>query len=603
MSSFDFSEYDYEDTTPVQIKKKEPVESSHEKQKNTMFDFEEYDLPKPTSNDQEGFFKSAARTALQVPQGIGEGTLPGILTGLWQLLASGEVNDPEEIERIKTVLEREGIPFDEEAYRNAGQTALSYVPTVSNIGREIESRTGIPLEPKNRVQKGLRFASTATKLAPEKATLRPLNTSLPKPVLGASVEATKEVLQEAGLPEPLAELASFAVLKTLPEGSPSISVGKEPKPSGLTTHNYEKLEKPFEVSPRKFNKINQKVESEVRDLTKKIMEKSPVSETFKGLAEDITFKKNAREAFKDVDAIAEGLPQTFETKSIKSDLENVMSKKKTEGLTPSEFDKSHGKFIDQYIKELPEGNASAGQLVKQYRKNNSQLGEAYEPGQSFAYNRAKREALLDYNRAIANMIEKQFPGSEFSKLFKETNKRWADINNAEAVTGFLDELFKGGKTQFKKARQLFDKEGMTVPFKRAMGEEGFSNFETLLNDLMSTEKGMKLLKAAEGKGFADLSKTAGAYILDPNLAYAKLGLQTIKGGYNKIFEMLLDKPSIAIRWDRGINAMKRGNFKAAEREFKTVHADEIKFDSKEKSRADALKKFNEIKTISQKPNK
>lgn len=552
--------------------------------------------------EEESFGKSSLRTALQVPQGIAATTAPGLAAGFWQMLGAGELNDPEEIDRLKAISEREGVPFDEEAYLKAGENALNYIPTVSNIAREVEGKTGIPLEPKTRLQKGLRFATEATRLAPGRnspfksqqypGTFRRMTTELPRPVLGAGVEATKELLQELGIPEQISELASFGILKQAPAGAPSIRFGEKLKPSGLTERRYENLKKQTEVSPSTIRKINETVENEFKDITNQIIESSPIKETHQSLANDVTFKKKAHEGFKEVADLSEQLPNTFDTKNLKSDLKNVISKKKNESLTPSEFDKAHNKFIEQYINETPDKPFTAKELVNQYRKNNRQLSEAFEPGQSFAYNRAKREALLDYNRVIGEMIEKEFPNSEFSKLFKETNKLWAEISNSEAITKFLDDLFKDG-VNYKRARQLFDKQGMTVPFKKALGEEGFAKFETLLNDLLSTEKGMKMLKAAEQKGWLDYAKSFSPYILHPTAGNIALGIKALKGGYNKIFQMVLHKPQLAVTWDRGLNALKRGDFKAAEKEFVKVRAQDAIVTKEEAARQEAVRKFNE----------
>lgn len=542
----------------------------------------------------ESFGKSALRTALQVPQGLAEGTPLGVAASTWQLLGMGEVNDPEELDRLKAISEREGIPFDEEAYAQAGEEALKYVPTVSNVAREIESKTGVPLEPKNRLQKGLRFASTATKLAPKDYTLRPLNTSLPRPVLGAGVEATKELIQEAGVPEPIADIASFAVLKKPTEGAGKFSIGPVKKPSGLTAQRYEKLTQPTEVSAKRIQKINEKTEGEFRNISNKILDESPISETYNALKEDVTFKQKSAEAFEDVSKLADSLPEKFQTQNLKEQILERVKNKKSSGLTPSEFDKEHRDFIKGFIKETKKKEFTASDLVSQYRKNNKGLTEAFEPGKSFAYNNAKREALLDYNRTIADMIEKQYPNSEFSKLFKETNKRWAEISDAESIDKFLDSLFEG-KIQYKKGREFFDKQGMTVPFKRAMGKEGFAKFETLMSDLMSTEQANKLLKQAKTLGMENIVKTAGSYLLHPSIAKAKLGLDFAKGIYKASFEMLLDKPQMAVTWDRGVNAMKAGNFKAAEKEFNTIKAETKSFTERDQKRLEALKKFNEQK--------
>lgn len=175
---------------------------------------------------QEGFWKSSARLGLQIPQGIAEGTRLGLAASAWQLLAQGEVLDPEEIDRIKMISEREGVPFDENAYYDAAQQALGTVPTVHNIGSAIEKKTGIPLEAKTGPQKFLRLASMAGKatpkagseLVPQGTTFRGMNTNLPRPVLGAGVAGTSQVLQAAGVPEPFADIAAFGVLKGVTPG-------------------------------------------------------------------------------------------------------------------------------------------------------------------------------------------------------------------------------------------------------------------------------------------------------------------------------------------------------------------------------------------------
>lgn len=542
--------------------------------------------------EEESFGKSSLRTALQVPQGFAEATPYGIATGLWSVLGAGEVNDPEEIDRIRAISEREGVPFNEESYKEAGQNALNYLPTVSNIGREVENATGLPLEAKTRLQKGVRFATSASKLAPKDYTFRGMNTSLPKPVLGVGIEAAREGLIESGVPEPFADLASFAVVKKPSEGAGKINIGASTKPSGLTERNYEKLKKPREVAPSTIQKINEKTEAEFKGIAEKILQDAPISKTHNALKDDFTFKQKSAEAFQDVSNLANSLPETFQGKDFKESISNLISNKKNKGTTPSEFDKKHNDFIQEFIKDTPDSEFKTADLVEQYRKNNKGLSDAYEPGQSFAYNSAKREALLDINRTISDVFEKKFPNSEFSKIFKETNKQWADISDAESIHIFLDKLFEG-KIQFKKGREFFDKQGMTVPFKRAMGPEGFNKFETLMKDLMGTEQASKLLKEAKVKGFNDLAKTAGSYLLDPSLAKAKLGYDAIKGGYNKIFELLLDKPQLSVSWDRGINAMKAGNFKAAEKEFSKVEAANKDFDIREKSRVEALKKVKD----------
>jgi|SRR5271166_5133999 len=508
----------------------------------------------------ESFRKSALRTAYQIPSGIAQAkTYP---LDLLQMAGIGHALDPEEIEHLRKIHEREGIPFDEEAYRGQVEQAGAYFPTQSNIERIIEEQTGAPLTAKTKLQKAAKLGSLVGKVTP--------GTALQKGTAGVGAPLISQTAQELGVPESLADVIGAGSAALAGAKIPGkLAVEKAKKPSGLTTRRFEKLEKPKEVSAKKIKSINEKTENEFRDIASDIIEKSPIEETYTALKADAGFKQQARESFKDVEKLSEQLPQKFSTVDIAKEIVNKALAKKGTGFTPSEYDQAHKKFIMDFLKKTPKQNVAAKDLVTQYRKNNEALAEIYEPGQSFAYNRAKRQALSDYNKAIASVIEKKFPDSEFANLFSSTNKRWSQIMDAEAIDKFMDKLFDG-KIRFEKGRQFFDKEGMTMPFKRALGEKGFENFQQLMKDLMSTEQASKMMKVATEKGFGDLAKTAGAYILHPSIAKGKLLYGTSKSIYKKLYESLLDKPQLSIKWDKGLKEFKKGNFSEAQTAFNEI---------------------------------
>lgn len=533
---------------------------------------------------EEPWWKSAARTALQIPQGILEGTTYGITTGLGALGALGETDlDVEEWNKLRGLYAEKGIDFDE-AFERGRQEMLETIPTISNIGRKVEEKTGIPLEPKTRLQKGLRFGSMAGKISP--------GTLAQKGISAGTSVGTSESLKEAGVPESLAELVALPVGLGAATKAPKIDVGKSKKPSGLTERRYEKLEKPVKVSEKKIKQINEKVENEFKDIASDIISKSPIEETYSALKKDSGFKHAAEEGFEKVNELAENIPEVFSTKDIKKNLVDRVLKDKGTGFLPSEYDLAHKKFVKQAIKDTPTQDISATDLIKQYRKNNKAFGELREPGQSSAYNRGKKQALMDYNKTIASMIEEKFPDSEFSNLFKSTNKKWQEIMDVEAIDGFMNDLFEG-KVQFKEGQKLLEKEGMQFPFKRALGEQGYKDFNQLLKDLMTTQKGQAMMKVAESKGFSHLAKTGLAYVLHPKLGYAKAIYEGGKAGYKKIWESLLDKPQLAVTWDKGVKAFKKGDFVTAEKAF-----EELKNESnKEKALKDYLHHRNKIKEI------
>lgn len=525
-----------------------------------------YRNPFEERSQQEGFWKSSFRTAAQPILGWLATTPAGLLASLGEFLVMGEVMNPSDIYDIANAYEREGIPFDEEKWFEGARAAMEAVPTVHNLANKAEKAWRIPLEPKTRFQKGLRFFAEATRLAPTGATIRPLNIGLPKPVLGAALEAANEALQEVGVREDIAQMASFALLKMPKLGSPELSFGAKKKPSGLTERGYEGIKEPTDISGKKIEKINEKVEAEFRDIASDIIENTPIEETYKALKEDVAFKQKASEAFVKVEELSESLPDTFSTKDMKKDLVDNVLKKKGTGFLPTEYEKIHKNLIKQYIKSTPNQNIQAKDLVVQYRKNNKALGEAYEPGQSFAHNRAKRDALLDYNRVIAQQIEKKFPNTEFSNLFKSTNEQWTKIMDAQAIDKFMDGLFKG-KIQFGKGKDFFDKNGITVPFKRALGKESFEKFEQLTKDLMSTEQAHKFMRKAREQGFGDFVKMSLPYLVHPTLGKTISALKGVGYLQKKLWEFTLDKPKFSMQWKKGIKEVKLGDFAKAEATF------------------------------------
>lgn len=551
--------------------------------------------------EEESWGKSALRTVAQIPQGLAEGTKAGIAANLFQLLATGESDlSVEDFHKLREISEQNGQPFDEESYEDARRQMLSYIPTVSNIASAVEEKTDLPLEPKTKFQKGLRYASSLGKAlpkagsaaAPSGLTVRGSNTALPRPLLGAAGATAREGLIQTGVPEFLADIAAPAVLKVPTSGKQLEFTSK--KPSGMTDLQYEKLKNPREVSQKTLDKIKTKHEGEFKAITDKIISESPIGETVANLKENVAFKKETAKGFDRITELANQIPDTHSTKDLTSLITKKLKARESSAISPSEFDKSHNKFVNQYIKDIGEKEITNSNLVKQYRKNNKELGEAYEPGQSFAYNRAKREALSDYNSAIADLIEAKNPGGELPKFFKEQNKIWSQIMDAEAIDHFLEDLFKG-KIRYDKGRKFFNKQGASVPFERALGKEGFAKFETVMKDLLSTEEASKLLKAAQTKGVGDIAKTALTYAVHPTAGAAKLGWDLMKNGYNAIFETALDKPQLMVNWDRGINALKKGEFKVAQKELAPVEKAVKALDAKEISRRDQLKKAKERK--------
>jgi len=553
-----------------------------QEKKPASFKPKQADLPKSfqpiqKKEKEEGMWKSLARTAYQIPSGIAQAvTYP---MDLIQMMGIGEAIDPEEIERLEEISKREGVPFDKEKYLQSAQEAAETFPTQSNIERGIEAKTGLPLTAKTRLQKGLKFASSAGKFTPGNLTQK---------LSGAGIASgLKEGAQQLGVPEPLAEAIGLGVGPALGSKVPSVAIQAAKKPSGLPTRQYEKLKSPRQVSAGKVEKIHGKLESDFKKIADDIISTAPIEKTRATLKENPAFKQEVAQKFRDVETLAESLPEKISTNTVKKTIVDNALKKKGTGFAPGEYDKDYRKFMLDFLKDTPEQEIGAGDLVAQYRKNNKALSEYYDPSHSRAYNRAKKDALLDYNRAIAETIEKEYPNSEFSNLFKETNKQWSEISDAESIESFIDGLFEKGPN-YQKGKRFFESENQARPFKRALGEENFQRFEQLMKDMISTEQPAKMLKIARSKGFGELAETAGAFILHPTVGKAKLAYSAAKKAYNGLIDALLDKPQLTVTWKQAVDDLKKGNFAKADKGFKDLKG-QVEVLEKEKAQPSMFK--------------
>jgi hypothetical protein len=525
----------------------------------------------------EPWYKSYLRSALQLPLGV-------LKKSTWQadvvqLLGMGAALDEEDIENLRKTSERVGVPFDEEKYRAGVQEALSVFPTQSNIERGIESYTGIPLTPQTKGQK-------LTRLSGESAAFAPSSLSQ-KATAGIVAPATSAALQASGVPEVLSDIAgtglSQVASRLVPAGGPQIKTGE----SGLPVRRYEKIKSPTKVSESRLNIINETLENDFRKVSDKIIETSKIGETYSSLKNDPSYKRIVGEQFEQVHDIASSLEKPIPIRDLKIKIADTAKQKTGKGISPSEYEINYSKNMKKSLKGSGNKDLKAVDLVDQFRKNNEELGRLYEPGQSKSYNQAKTDSLLDYNRAIAETIEKNFPDTEFSQLFKKSNAEWSSIKDVEFIEKFIDDMTKG-KVDFKTGDKFYNK-SFSDKFTRSLGKESFKEFDTLMGDLMSKQQSLKYISPKSAPGAQELLNTGGLFLFHPKVAALKYGYNTVKSSY----QMLLDKPQLTIKWDNGIKAFKKGDVNKAQSIFSELKKE---MSTLEKSRISALKKFNSNKS-------
>lgn len=526
--------------------------------------------PEPNPFDKmdvdESWGKTIVRYMAQIPTGVAQAvTYP---LDLMLMLGQADIYDDDEIRRLEAIAEREGVEFDLDEYYRAADQASRQFPTISNYEEDFEEATGIPVTAKTTGQKLTRLGASAAKFKG--------GGIAPRLKAGVTVPAVSAGAQQLGLPEEVADFVGFGVGMPLSGKIPSI--GPKTKPSGIPLRRFENVKKPTKVSPSRAAKIDAKLEGDFRKISDKIIAESPVGETAASLEQNTKYKAEIGEQFQKVEELAQKLPETFNTTEIKQKMAKKYLEKEQKGLSPSEYEVTYKKEMQKSMKEMKKKEASASNLVEQYRKNNQELKEFFEPGKSKSFNNAKKDVLLDSNRIIAETINEKYPNSQFAKLFEETNTEWTKINRVEFMNDFVDSMLDG-KVDFKKGGKFFDKR-TKQQFKSALGED-FAKYEQLMNDFLESGRSRALIKSAESQGIKDFGKTAGLYLLHPKLAKAKFGVKLVK----KAHQMLLDKPQLSLKWDKGIKETKAGKFAEAKKTFSEL--------DQELSKQEAFKKAKE----------
>lgn len=453
---------------------------------------------------KEGWGESAIRTILQPVQAFLETTGPGLATSFFQLLAAGEMYDPEGISQLRLASEQAGIPFDEEKYMEAANSIMKYIPTVSNIGREIEQETGIPLEPNEWYQKMLRFGTGVGRMTPGNIT--------EKVMAGAKAGGTSQALQYVGVPEPIADIAGIGAsgVKTEPKilAAEEQALKQTAEDFNLRKFHGMENEKPPSITPVISAEKQAGLQKELSESSKKaideiIKQKIPV----KRLKEMGTNLEEAyRTAYSEARITAEDMgkkPIDFKNviswinKEVKKTLGSspslskqqdiylkILNKEKRRLLKPKEPPPenkiqlfSHtGEPIPE-IKKLREiKNATADQLLNQYQNYNDNVkGIWRKPEFSGAENTVKN-AYAGLNEELIKSINKANPqlGSELkfaNKLFHETSK-------LDQVEGILSKSFKDGYDPNKLSRTLSNRRERKF-LERNLGKDAIQDMEKI----------------------------------------------------------------------------------------------------------------------------
>jgi len=385
-------------------------------------------------------------------------------------------------------------------------------------------------------------------------------------------------LQTAGVPEPIADISALAPTAIQPR---TIS-----KASGLPSRWYEKIKSPTTISHSQYKKLVEAIENDIRGISNDVIQKH--NSTAKLRIVDPLLRDTLSDAFDQVTQLSQSLPsenlsgetlRKFIVSRIKSRpkfgitsssneraYRNEMTRLLREkALKPSKELTQETKILDQYgnpikkTKKIPAQPINNKQLLEQYRKTNMELKNYFEPSKSKGINIGKRDALLDYNRAIGDLWEKRYPDSEFNRLFKETNKIYSELADLENVDHFFNEIFNEPKINYRTAKKFLDDPKIKDSFKKVLGDSGYTEMKSIFRDFIPTEQVMSLIKQGEKVGINDMAKYVKRWVVSP--LWAKF--TSFKNMSKIARNSLLSNQQFMITWKSALKDLKNKNFEKA----------------------------------------
>lgn len=416
-------------------------------------DILDYLSSEEATSKQNDFAPSVPRAIAQVPLGLAEAAGPGLLASVLKTVGKGEalgaLDDelsPERIADLRSKFPQFEIPeVDREKYLQSVEEAASSFPTVENISRFIEEKTGIPLQPKSELDNSIRFISSVGGFA--------RGGPAEKIFSGLKAETAKRVLDQVGVPEPVSEaLGLYYGLRS-----------KTPGPTGVLNKidkkAKEKVRLQGKIGERAASKKPEFLESEKEEFERLGKMVSPVrfgSDAKAGRAISDIVKERFKEAKADyTQKYAKAREATRGYNDIFPSLANKVEET-LQGLHESATPSSAEKFVIKQLQDL-QGligtnsgliEAPLDRLVKTADSVSSSLKyEIPDPG----VRNLLKEFVRDMNEQVATSLERQGGSAKWLKEADRSYAKAADLYFSDELSPFLAKTIRNPESLSKLA--------------------------------------------------------------------------------------------------------------------------------------------------------
>jgi hypothetical protein len=325
-------------------------------------------------------------------------------------------------------------------------------------------------------------------------------------IISAGGGLAKGLAQEVlGVSEETGDIVDLAT--TLSAGSLA-ALKRVLKPSGLTERYFESGKKTLNMPKSQYESLISNIEKESKDIIEKTLSKNP---NYVSLSENPG--KYLMDLDKDLDKVtnlAGVIPGEFKAEDVVKAIKKRSSSRKYTPIADSSEDKAYKNKIKEVLGDInPSEKLPFDSLLKKYRANNKDAAGMFSSASTGSELTGKRDALLDINRALSDVMEQKAKGSQYNKLFKLTNKRFSDQANIQQINDFVSDIFPGDKINYRKVHDYFDKGAVQRrALRSSFGKDAEAGFSRLMKDLLEQERGMRKIKPKTAESLLTVN---GAY--------------------------------------------------------------------------------------------
>lgn len=364
---------------------------------------------------------------------------------------------------------------------------------------------GIETEPQSPSEKSVKGVSELLtlfqtgKLTPE---------TFKKAFGGALIgEATKEALEEAGVPSWLSFLFGVGTGSKIPNIKPSVKVEKK-LPSGLTEPKALEAESAYKgrITKAQESKAIGVLEEEASALFKKKAEEHiPLK---KQIEEGKNFHKDYDRRFEDLRSVAKKANPEIDT----TPLNKYLSKSTEEFRGVRRLDKEASQIKKEATSFLRNPADDLSSLLNTFRSTNRKLRSKYERAKLHGSQETLVKFLEGMNKKITESIEKTLPeNSAWLKEFKDLNKYYSNYKNSVKALDQLEPVL-GDKISPSAVRRLATNIKDQKKLALSVGKQEASEIVQIAKDL---DKAVQAVKKIPKKEWAKWEKYLPFSILIP----------------------------------------------------------------------------------------